>query len=427
MSGRAFHVAIIGGGIGGLCLAQGLKKAGVSASVYERDESRSSRSQGFRIHIDPEGSTALHQCLPEQLWKIFDATEGEFSQGFTLVTEQLQELLRLHDEGNQLADAIARHRSISRITLRQILLAGLGESVHFGKRFVRYEQRKDGRFSIHFEDGSMAETDVVVGADGVNSRVRQQYLPDAGPVDTGVVSFGGKVPLTDGAMALAPHRLLDGPVMVMSPEPCSLFMAIWKRSGEAELSLRKLGLDGPPGGDEDYLVLGFGGRPDYIGLPGDLNSTTGRFLKDAMRRVVTRWHPSLRKLVEMVDERTLSANRLRTSQPVAPWETTCVTLLGDAIHSMTPYRGIGANIALKDAALLCSKLTEANQGDKPLPDAIAEYEGAMREYGFAAVEASLKSMQQAVGEKKNPGFGIAKTAMRVINAVPSLKRRLIPA
>src|SRR5215472_5247748 len=129
MSGQRFHVVILGGGIGGLCLAQGLKKAGVSATVYERDESRSSRSQGFRIHIDPEGSRALHQCLPEQLWKIFDTTEGEFSQGFTLVTEQLQELLRLHDGGNRPAHAIARHRSISRITLRQVLLAGLGENV----------------------------------------------------------------------------------------------------------------------------------------------------------------------------------------------------------------------------------------------------------------------------------------------------------
>jgi 2-polyprenyl-6-methoxyphenol hydroxylase-like FAD-dependent oxidoreductase len=104
-----------------------------------------------------------------------------------------------------------------------------------------------------------------------------------------------------------------------------------------------------------------------------------------------------------------------------------VTLVGDAIHSMTPYRGIGANIALKDAALLCSKLVEASRGDKSLLEAIAEYEAAMRQYAFRAVEASLKSMEHAVGEKKNPAFGIAKTAMRVINAVPSLKRKLIPA
>ena len=94
---------------------------------------------------------------------------------------------------------------------------------------------------------------------------------------------------------------------------------------------------------------------------------------------------------------------------------------------MTPYRGVGGNIALKDAALLASKLIEANCGEKPLLDAIAEYETSMREYAFAAVEASRKSMEQAVREKKYPMFGITKTAMRVVNAVPPLRRKLIPA
>jgi 2-polyprenyl-6-methoxyphenol hydroxylase-like FAD-dependent oxidoreductase len=119
----------------------------------------------------------------------------------------------------------------------------------------------------------------------------------------------------------------------------------------------------------------------------------------------------------------MSPNRLRSSEPVVAWPTTRVTLLGDAIHSMTPYRGIGANIALKDAALLCSKVAAADSGQQPLLAAIAEYESAMREYGFAAVAASLKSMQQATGEK-HFAFGLAKTAMRVVNAVPLLRRKL---
>jgi 2-polyprenyl-6-methoxyphenol hydroxylase-like FAD-dependent oxidoreductase len=256
--------------------------------------------------------------------------------------------------------------------------------------------------------------------------VRQQYLPDAEPVDTGVVGIGGKVQLSAGVMALAPDRLLDGPVMVMPPEPCSLFMAIWKRSGGADTSLRQLWLEGSPEGDEDYMILGLGGRPDYFGLPEDL-SASGSALKEVMRRRAVAWHPNLRKLVEMVDKETLYVNRLRSSEPVHAWKTTRVTLLGDAIHSMTPYRGIGANIALKDAALLCSKLAEASRGEKPLLEAIAEYEAAMRVYGFEAVEASLKSMRQVVGEKGNLGFGIAKTAMRAINVGLSLKRRLTPA
>lgn len=429
MSEQTFHVAIIGGGIGGLCLAQGLKKAGISVAVYERDESVSSRLQGFRIHIDPQGSTALHQCLPESLWRIFDTTGGDFSRGFAVVTEQLRELLsvRAQDGAGGSVDPIARHRSISRITLRRVLLAGLEEIVHFQKRFLRYEEVPDGRVKAHFEDGSTTMADVLVAADGVNSPVRKQYLPDADLVDTGVLGLGSKVPLSDGAMALAPDRLLDGPVMVIPPEPCSLFMAIWKRSQQAGPALRQLGINEPLAGDENYIILGLGGRAEYLGLEDDTHTISGPALKDVLRGVVARWHPNLRKLAEMADETELSANRIRTSRPLSAWKTTRVTLLGDAIHSMTPYRGIGANIALKDAALLCSKLDEAHRVERPLLDAIAEYEASMRDYAFAAVEASRKSMAQAIGEKKSPGFQIAKAAMRVVNRVPALKRKLMPA
>ena len=78
-----FHVLIIGGGLGGLCLAQGLKKVGIQVDVYERDHSANSRLQGYRIHIDPDGSTALHECLPKELWELFDSTGSDFSGRFT--------------------------------------------------------------------------------------------------------------------------------------------------------------------------------------------------------------------------------------------------------------------------------------------------------------------------------------------------------
>ena len=120
MKNRAFQVAIIGGGMGGLCLANGLKKAGISVAVYERDHSPDSRPQGYRIHIDPQGSTALHECLPQHLWDLFCSTGGSFSHGFSIVTQQLHELLSLGRTSGA-GDNIAQHRSISRITLRRIL------------------------------------------------------------------------------------------------------------------------------------------------------------------------------------------------------------------------------------------------------------------------------------------------------------------
>jgi 2-polyprenyl-6-methoxyphenol hydroxylase-like FAD-dependent oxidoreductase len=123
----------------------------------------------------------------------------------------------------------------------------------------------------------------------------------------------------------------------------------------------------------------------------------------------------------------MTANPLRTSQRIAAWPASRVTLLGDAIHSMTPYRGIGANVALRDAALLCAKLVEAAQGRKAIHQAIQEYEEAMRSYAFEAVDASLQAMEQAVNRKKNPQFRLSKTAMRVMNRVPALKRKLMTA
>lgn len=64
------HVLIIGGGVGGLCLAQGLKQSGISVAVYERDRSVHFRKQGYRIHMNTDGSRALHDCLPENLFSL---------------------------------------------------------------------------------------------------------------------------------------------------------------------------------------------------------------------------------------------------------------------------------------------------------------------------------------------------------------------
>ena len=64
MSTAPLHVLIIGAGTGGLCLAHGLKRAGIGVAVYERDRTRTDGLQGYRVGIDSDGSRALHACLP---------------------------------------------------------------------------------------------------------------------------------------------------------------------------------------------------------------------------------------------------------------------------------------------------------------------------------------------------------------------------
>src|SRR5262245_25433445 len=114
---RPPRVVIVGGGIGGLALAQGLRREGVSAAVYERDISLTSRLQGYRVHISPGGSRALHECLPPHLFDAFDRTCGKPARAIHFMTEGMKPLLSfdaslVKDDGD-----VAKHRSVSRITL----------------------------------------------------------------------------------------------------------------------------------------------------------------------------------------------------------------------------------------------------------------------------------------------------------------------
>src|SRR5438045_1273967 len=83
MSQMNLRVLVIGGGLGGLCLAQGLHKAGIAVEVYERDSSLTTRTQGHRIHIDTRGEQALRECLPPSLYELFLSTRGQPSKGLT--------------------------------------------------------------------------------------------------------------------------------------------------------------------------------------------------------------------------------------------------------------------------------------------------------------------------------------------------------
>ena len=91
---------------------------------------------------------------------------------------------------------------------------------------------------------------------------------------------------------------------------------------------------------------------------------------------------------------------------------------------MTPYRGIGANVALKNAVRLCRALTAADRGERPLIDAIHGYETDMLDYGFRAVRTSLHAMNQAIVESRVRSV-LSRTALRVIDRVPALKRAML--
>src|SRR3989442_13555691 len=94
-SRNPFNVAVVGGGLSGLCLAHPLKKSGIDVHVYERDDSAETRGQCYRITLDERGIRALEVCLPDSLFALFEATSGPPGGFFRVTGRDLGEVFRL--------------------------------------------------------------------------------------------------------------------------------------------------------------------------------------------------------------------------------------------------------------------------------------------------------------------------------------------
>jgi len=169
-----------------------------------------------------------------------------------------------------------------------------------------------------------------------------------------------------------------------------------------------------------YVMWGLGATRQKLG-PGDAAGHDPHALAAIASRAVAGWAPELRDLIALADPTTLSQFSIRTSTEVGPWPTGRVTLLGDAIHAMTPYRGIGANMALEDAVRLKRALVAAARGERDLRDAIGIYETEMRRYGFRAARNSLKAMRQSV-DAGQLGLTWQRLMLRTIDRIAPLKR-----
>jgi 2-polyprenyl-6-methoxyphenol hydroxylase-like FAD-dependent oxidoreductase len=387
------RVAVVGGGLGGLCLAQGLLRAGADVTVYEQDASLAVRRQGYRLHVDARAGLALEQCLPPESLAAFLATCGQASRRMTVMSERLR---TLHQQtGDPGADPYAPatlSTSVSRQTFREVLAAGLEDRIAFGCELTRYEAGagSDG-VRLHFADGRHADADLLVGADGVHSAVRRQYLPAAEPADTGSRSIYGKTPLGDQALARLPAAMTEGFTAVVGGR-------IGMATGLVRFRHRPEELGFSPA--QDYLMWAVTGDRGEFGVPDDqLAGMAPARLHALSGRLISRWHPDLRALHALADVDQTFLIRIRTSPPVPPWPPSRVTVLGDAIHAMSPARGSGANTALQDAALLSRTLAAAGDAGDVVA-AIGEYERQMREVGYAAVAASRQA-ETEMGARRN--------------------------
>lgn len=398
-------VLIIGAGLGGLTLAQSLCRAGIDFEIFERDSSPFDRPQGYRLHLDADAINAAREVLPPELQALFEATSQRTEPFTTILGTDLSVVKRIPtgDEGSggpwPAHNGSPEHTNVDRATLRQILLAGLGDRIRCGKALDRYEQT-GASVVAHFADGSIAKGQVLAGADGIRSAVRRQRAPGCDTVDAGITAIYGRVP-GEVAAALVPRETLEDIFTIASDErKVFLGMGSVRFPTEPATAAGQLAPGTPMGRQGDYVVCIVGGRHAFF--PDDLHGASGEELQRIAADMIGEWPDRAASLVRAGDPSSFFLVEMYTSVPCALDTPTNVTLLGDAIHAMTPTLGRGANVAMRDGALLGRALKTVVAGEALLADALAEYERRMLDYGFAVVREAARIGQQRMAQKPLP-------------------------
>ncbi|KAM0345025.1 hypothetical protein ACHAPU_006910 [Fusarium lateritium] len=374
-------ILISGSGLASLLLAQSLKLSGIPFRIFERDTSFIFRAQGYRLRLSSEGLDAIESVLDTQTWSKFwdqcGKTGGAGFRAFNAITgEKTQESSPV-----KIASRDGQIVGVARGDMRRIFAEGCEEYIEWSKNVTGYELTDDGVRAI-FSDGTKSiEGSMLVGGEGIYSRVAKQVSGGKLKVyDTGARGVHGQAPTTafkglgEGVFQLRDESRADG----------ATFLITNVRSG-----------------DMDNPDIEFGwtmvGQPGVIRAPNDNYSIIGKPAADIAKLIAENWHPKFKPLFDQMDEPEAAFWKITCSTPsgVPEWKNEPrVTVIGDAAHSMTPAGGIGANTAVRDSALLGRLLREAGGYS---PGVTAAYEREMRVYASEAVHQSYSAAVKSFG------------------------------
>ncbi|MEU6913618.1 FAD-dependent oxidoreductase [Streptomyces olindensis] len=344
-------IVIAGAGLGGLALARVLHVNGIDAVVYERETSRDARDQGGMLDIH-SGQRALREA-------------GLIDEFQAIARGEGQDMRLLEPDGTLLLqedtpdDAPLDRPEVDRADLRKLLLDALPEDmVRWGHAF-----RSADNGLLHFADGGSATYDLLVGADGAQSRVRA-LLTDARPAHTGhnVVEIG--IPDIDRTHPDLAAMVGRGTYWVLGD---GISLAA-QRNGDGRV---RIGI-GFYHTAEDWFATS--------GIPFDDPAAA----RARLIELLPGWDSRFTALIAACDD-TVVPRAITALPPGLTWPSTPgVTLVGDAAHLMPPV-GEGANMALLDGALLGLALA-AHPDD--FPTAVKEYEREMFQRTAAAARMS---------------------------------------
>jgi 2-polyprenyl-6-methoxyphenol hydroxylase-like FAD-dependent oxidoreductase len=320
------RVIIIGGGIGGLAAAIGLRRAGSDPIVFERAPEL--REVGAGLSLWPNALKALEYLGPAAKIRALSIREG--AGGFRSWDGRMLMKMDVAELERRLGDVTV---IIHRADLLDALSAAFpSDAIHLGARCVGFAQDPDG-VTARFENGTQARGDALIGADGLHSIIRAQLFGKASPDYAGYTSWR--------AITEFDHRRLAPGISIGRG---SQFGQVPMNGGKVYwFATRNV-----PAGSAD--------------LPGGGKHQLLEFFRD--------WHAPVSALIAATDEAAILRTDIHDRPALKRWSKDRVTLLGDAAHPMTPNLGQGACQALEDAAVLARCLTGASD----VASALREYE-----------------------------------------------------
>jgi len=362
-------VAIVGGGMGGLTLARLLQMKNAVVKVYERDINRDVRVQGSTLDLH-EG-TGLEAMKRAGLIDEFYAHHRPVASKMRLVDQALQIKFDDHDTEKTISE---NRPEIDRAPLRDILLDSLNpDTVVWDSHFLSMEKQSNG-WRLHFKNGTSAYADLVIAADGANSKVRP-YLSTESPVYSGVTLIEGNI---YHAEKNAP-KLFDftkgGKVMAFGNEQ---FIGYGTK------------------GDGSMMFVASSKVPEnsvaQSGIDFKNKEQVFKWFKKEYASWSNEWHEFF------TNDSVHFIPRPQYYFPLnQTWETQeNLTMIGDAAHCMPPFAGEGANVAMQDAFELAACLTDNEFTDNEFTDiktAISHFEKQMIARGAEATQDTLKNTE----------------------------------
>ncbi len=314
-------IAVVGGGYGGASAAKALSLLGADVTVYE--QASAIREVGAGIGLRPSSMDLFRQ------WGAFEdiARVTSPSDYFEILTATGETIMKDEWPGMDDYEVKTHTHLIHRNDFIQALVGVLPEGmVRVGHKLERITDHGD-RATLEFANGATAEADLVIGADGIRSTVRQQLFGDHQP------RFAGERAYRVVVDADAAHGLVvDDNLRMYLGHGTKVYVLPLRHRGQMSFDVTAL-------------------DPDPTWTP--------TCTKEELLRTVEGFDERIVATVRDLDMEQVNIRAVYDIDPVDVWHTGCVALLGDAAHAMCHHQGQGANSAIMDAGGLAAALRQA--------------------------------------------------------------------